>query len=220
MPNDTTVGIDPHPRMIRVLHLAKSLAQADDDAIGIAGQLEATRGCARTGGGGKTCTEDEDHQAEIEKRLIAAGAKLTGKLRKTDRDRLLILVADAHSPKNQYLVEGAQQVVGGKFPITGGSANKNAGQTFVYFGGKMYQDAAVALMLSGDFTVAMAGRQAKDNDAVIRTAKEGAAEAMAAAKGEPIAVLAYNCAGRRGKLKSMDDELPMSTFRQEELHPR
>ncbi len=149
----------------------------------------------------------EDHQVEIEKRLIAAGAKLAGKLRKTDRDRLLILVADAHSPKNQYLVEGAQQVVGGKFPITGGSANKNAGQTFVYFSGKMYRDSAVALMLSGDFQLTLVGRQAKDNDRVISTAKEAAAEALAALKGKPVAALAFNCAGRRGKLKNFEDEL-------------
>ncbi|MBN2476454.1 MAG: FIST C-terminal domain-containing protein [Pirellulales bacterium] len=149
----------------------------------------------------------EEHQDLIEQRLQQAGAKLAGNLRRTDRDRLLILLADAHSPKNQYLVEGAQQVVGAAFPITGGSANKNAGQTFVYFQGKMHQDSAVALMLSGDFRVAMAGRQAKDNDAVIATAKTGAAEAMAALDGKPTAVLAFNCAGRRGKLKNMDDEL-------------
>ena len=55
-----------------------------------------------------------------------------------------MLLADAHSPKNQFLVEGLQKVVGGEFPITGGSANKNAGQTFVYFQGKAYSDSAVA----------------------------------------------------------------------------
>ena len=149
----------------------------------------------------------EEHEELIKQRLHAAGKKLAGKLPKTKADRLLVVVPDAHSPKNQFLVEGVQAVVGPKFPITGGSVNKNAGQTFVYFRGKMLEDAAVALMLSGDFTVTMAGRQAKENDAVIRTAGEGAAEAMTAMKQKPIAVLAYNCAGRRGKLKSMDDEL-------------
>ncbi|NQU24420.1 MAG: hypothetical protein HQ567_24320, partial [Candidatus Nealsonbacteria bacterium] len=144
----------------------------------------------------------EDHQAEIEKRLTAAGAKLADKLRKTDRDRLLILIADAHSPKNQYLVEGAQKVTGAKFPITGGSANKNAGQTFVYFNGEMYQDSALALMISGNFHLTIAGRQAKDNDRVISTAKEAAAEVLAGLGGKPVAALAFNCAGRRGKLKN------------------
>lgn len=149
----------------------------------------------------------EEHEELIEKRLKAAGATLAGKLRETKSDRLLILVADAHSPKNQYLVQGVQQVVGKRFPITGGSANKNAGQTFVYFRGKPYEDSAVAVKLSGNFRVAMAGRKAQDNDAVIRTAKEAAAEALAGIKGKPAAVLAFNCAGRRGKLKNMEDEL-------------
>jgi hypothetical protein len=149
----------------------------------------------------------EEHEAEIRRRLHAAGAKLAGKLRQTEQDGLLILCADAHSPKNRYLVEGVQKVVGAKFPITGGSANKNAGQTFVYFGGKMYRDSAVAMMLSGDFQVSLAGRKAKDNDRVISTAREGAREAMAGLEGKPIGVLAFNCAGRRGKLDRMEDEL-------------
>jgi len=149
----------------------------------------------------------DDQLAEIEKRLHTGGEKLGKKLPKSNKDRLLILVPDAHSPKNQYIVEGVQRVLGKRFPITGGSVNKNAGQTFVYFQGKMYTDAAVAMMLSGDFQVAMAGRKAKENDAVIETAKDGAAEAMKAVKGKPVAVLAYNCAGRRSKLKKMEDEL-------------
>jgi hypothetical protein len=149
----------------------------------------------------------EEHQAEIEKLLHAAGAKLAEKLPKSKEDRLVILIPDAHAPKNACLVEGVQKVICPKFPITGGSANKNAGQTFVYFRGRMHDDAAVALMLSGDFQVALSGRQAKENDAVIASAKAGAAEALAAAKGKPIAVLAYNCAGRRSKLKKMEEEL-------------
>ena len=95
----------------------------------------------------------------------------------------------------------------GAEPMTGVSANKNAGQTFVYYRGKMFQDSAVALMLSGDFQVALAGRLAKENAAVIQSAGEGAAEAMAKMKQKPIAVLAYNCAGRRSKLDDMGDEL-------------
>ena len=149
----------------------------------------------------------EEHEPEISRRLHAAGAKLAGKLRLTKQDQLLILCADAHAPKNRYLVEGVQKVVGGKFPITGGCANKNAGQTFVYYGGKMFRDSAVAVMLSGDFRVSLAGRQAKDNDRVISTARDGAREAMDNLSGNPVAVLAFNCAGRRGKLDRMEDEL-------------
>ncbi len=149
----------------------------------------------------------EEQEDLIAKRLRAAGAKLAGMLRKTDQDRLFVTIPDAHSPKNQFYVDGIQQVLGGKFPITGGSANKNAGQTFVYFGGKMYQDAAAALLLSGDFHVSLSGRQAKDNDKVISSAGDGIKEAMAGLSGKPIAALAFNCAGRRSKLENMDDEL-------------
>lgn len=149
----------------------------------------------------------EDKRELIEKRLRAGGEKLAAKLRKTDNDQLLILVPDAHSPKSQYLVEGTQRVLGDGFPITGGCANKNAGQTFVYFRGKAHADSAVALMLSGDFKVALSGRMAKDNDGVIRSANEGAAEALAQFKGKPLGVLAFNCAGRRSKLKNYEDEL-------------
>jgi len=149
----------------------------------------------------------ENDETAIRDKLHAAGAKLVGDLRKADADQLLILMADAHSPKNRFLVEGAQKVVGTKFPITGGSANKNAGQTFIYFNGELHPDAAVALMLSGEFEVALTGRKAQDNDAVIATAQDGAAEASKNAKGKPIAVMAFNCAGRRGKLNRYEDEL-------------
>lgn len=149
----------------------------------------------------------EDDQEQIAERLHAAGKKLAGKLDRSDRDRLFLLIADAHSPKNQYLVEGIQQVVGKGFPITGGCANKNAGQTFVYYQGKMYEDSAVGVMLAGDFRVSLAGRQANVNDAVIRTAREGAQKALGAAEGKPVAVLAFNCAGRRSKLDRYEDEL-------------
>lgn len=149
---------------------------------------------------------DKD-RTQIAQRLQAAGTKLTNKLRRSDRDRLLVLLADAHAPKNQYLVDGVQEVVGKKFPITGGCANKNAGQTLVYFGGKAYADSAVAVMLSGDFQVSLAGRQAKENDAVIATANQSAAAALTGLKGKPLAALAFDCAGRKGKLKNIADEL-------------
>jgi hypothetical protein len=149
----------------------------------------------------------EQHEQEIRDRLHASGAKLAGKLARTDRDRLAVLFADAHSPKNQFLVEGVQKALGSAFPITGGSANKNAGQTFVCFRGKPYTDSALAMMLSGDFRVALTGRKAMDNDQVIATAREAAAQAIRDFSGTPQAVLAFNCAGRRGKLRRPEDEL-------------
>ena len=149
----------------------------------------------------------DQNKDQVEQLLRAAGTKLAGALRRSQQDRLLILLADAHSPKNQALVEGVQQVVGKPCPIAGGCANKNAGQTFVYFRGQMYEDAAVALMLAGDFRATLSGRQAKENDTVISTAREAAAEVRQKNPGEALAALAFNCAGRRSKLKKHQDEL-------------
>jgi len=169
------------------------------DGIGVSAALVKDLGVAKL--------TFEEHEAEIKQRLHAAGAALVDKLVRGERDRLAVLMADAHSPKNQFLVEGVQQRLGGRFPITGGSANKNAGQTFVYFGGQAHRDSALALMLSGDFRVTLAGRKAMDNDQVIATAGQAARESLSAATGKPQAVLAFNCAGRRGKLKRPADEL-------------
>ena len=77
----------------------------------------------------------------------------------------------------------------------------------MYFDGKARPDSAVALLLAGDFRVSLAGRQANENDAVIATAKQGAEEALAKTDGQPFALLAFNCAGRRSKLKKYEDEL-------------
>ena len=169
------------------------------DGIGVSARLVTEMGTAKLA--------FEKDQDLIRERLHAAGAKLASKLRRSDRDRLLVLIADAHSPKNQSLVEGVQKVLGKQFPITGGCANKNAGQTFVYFQGKMHEDSAVGLLLAGDFQVALSGRQANEGPKVIATAQEGAAEAMKKSQGKPVAVLAFNCAGRRSKLDDYDEEL-------------
>jgi len=161
----------------------------------------------RMGAAGLTLTE---HKDQLEARLRAAGAALAKQLPKSARSRLAIVVADAHSPKNGALVEGVRGVLGKGFPITGGSVNKNAGQTFVYFRGQMLQDAAIALMLSGDFRVAMAGRQAKENDKVIATAEAAGAEALRKLTGQkcrPAAAIVFDCAGRKGRLTNVADEL-------------
>jgi hypothetical protein len=150
-----------------------------------------------------------EHEAQIKEKLTAAGQALAKQLQKEDSTRLLVVLADAHSPKNGFLVEGLQSVLGKDFPITGGSANKNAGQTFVYFKGEMLNDAAIGLRLSGDFKTAMSGRQAKENDQVIATATQASTDVVAKLKAQgakPAGILAFDCAGRKGKLKNVADE--------------
>ena len=177
--------------------------------LGIAGKdIHVDVACQqKMGAAGLTLAE---HKAQVEEKLRTAGADLAGKLPKTDASRLMVVIADAHSPKNGALVAGIRSVAGQEFPITGGSVNKNAGQTFVYYEGRMLSDAAVGLMLSGDFKVALAGRQAKENAKVIATAEEAAAEALgslAKQNAKPAAAIAFDCAGRKGKLDNVADEL-------------
>jgi len=149
----------------------------------------------------------ETDQAEIEQRLRAAGAALVAKLPRKFDNGILIVIADAHSPKNAPLVEGIKQALIRPFPITGGSVSKNAGQTYVYFQGRMYQDSAIALLLTGDIQVSMVGKQAKEGGQVVASAEAAAQEALGAQRGKPFAVLAFDCAGRKGKLANVGDEL-------------
>jgi len=178
----------------------------DLDSVSIAGDGIATAAVLQRDLGITDLTIEDD-EAELLRRLRTGGSGLAAKIPRRDGDRLMVIMADAHSPKNQFLLEGAQQVMGKDFPITGGSANKNAGQTFVYFQGRMYTDSAIALMLSGDFEVSLSGRQAKENAKVISSAADGADEAMKSMKAKPFSVLAFNCAGRQGKLDDIEDEL-------------
>jgi len=169
------------------------------DGVSVATAVETNMGAA-----GLSLETDEP---ALRKALGGAGRRLAKKLSRRPDDRLLLLIADAHSPKNALLIEGVQAELGKDFPITGGSSCKNAGETFVYYRGEMHADSAIAVMLSGDFTISLAGRRAKTNARVIASAKEAVAEARAKLKGDPIAALAFDCAGRKGKLDNLADEL-------------
>jgi len=173
-------------------------------AIGGDGIAVSTAMVEKMGAAGLSMEADKDKLAE---KLRAAGAALAEKLPKPADGRMMIVLADAHSPKNQFLIEGIQTVLGKDFPIVGGSACKNAGMNWLYYGGKMHTDGALAVMLAGDFNVALAGRQAQSNDKVIATAREGSAEVAGKLKSKPVALLAFNCAGRLGKLDDPADEL-------------
>ncbi len=69
--------------------------------LGIGGEgVSVAAGLVRDMGTSKL-TYDNDI-AELTQRFHSAGAKLADKLRKTDDDRLLIIIADAHSPKKNF----------------------------------------------------------------------------------------------------------------------
>ena len=162
---------------------------------------------ALTEGMGAAGLSLETQKDEVIRALNAGGSDLAGKIAEISNTDFMIVMADAHSPKNQYFIDGIQKVAGKKLPITGGSISKNDGLTYIYYRGELYKDAAAGLTLTGDFKVAQSGRQAKSNDKVISTAKEGSATAVKALKAKPFALIAYDCAGRMGKVDNLDDEL-------------
>ena len=158
----------------------------------------------KMGAAGLTMENDLD---KLTAKLGQAGGRLAGQLPDIKQGSLLLLISDAHSPKNQLLIDGVQKVAGKKLPITGGSVNKNAGQNWVYFRGATHTDSAIALLLTGPFQATQTGRKAKTNAAVIQTAKQGSAAVLKDAPATPLAMLAFNCGGRMGKLDRLEDEL-------------
>jgi hypothetical protein len=182
---------------------------SDDDTIrvvGIGGTGISVAAALQQNIGAAKLTMEDDGPV-LKELLQTAGAGIAAKLPKSQDDKLMILIPDAHSPKNAYVVEGVQQVLGNNFPITGGSPNKNPGQTYVYYQGQMFEDSAIAFMLSGDFKTSLAGRKAKSNSKVISSASEAFSEASANLNAKPFAAFAFNCAGRKGKLDNIEDEL-------------
>ncbi len=144
----------------------------------------------------------------LKERLGAGGSAVVGQLTNPKESDLIILMGDAHSPKNQYLLDGVQTVVGKDVKVTGGSISKNDGLTYVYYRGEMYSDAAIAVSLKGGFKIGAAGRQAKTNNDVIATAAEGAKTAIdQLGNKKTYGLIAFDCAGRMGKLNELTDEV-------------
>ena len=146
-------------------------------------------------------------EEEIKTKLLRAGRTLGEKNAVPSKNRFDILLADAHSPKNRFLVQGILEKLGKDALMIGGSANKNPGQNHVYYQGVRHDDAAILLTLSGSFQVAPAGRFANQGDTVIQTAGEATAAAVENVKGTPLGMIAFSCAGRKSKLDELDDEL-------------
>ena len=145
----------------------------------------------------------ENDEPALKAALASAGRQLAAQLPVTDRSRLMIVLADTHSPKNQLLLDGIQEVIGTQFPVTGGSANKNAGMNFIHWRGGLHADAAVALMIDGNVSLAQNGAQARDNQAVLDTAKKVASDLKDTSNARLF--LAFDCAGRKGKIDALQD---------------
>lgn len=132
--------------------------------------------------------------------------RLAQKLPVKEEARLILILADCHSPKNQYFLDGLQSVYGTALPMAGGSANKNAGFNWLGHAGSLHTDVSVVLALNGPFKVSQAGDQARDNDAVLKTAEDTAMRIRQGAKSPLAGAVFFDCAGRKGKLESIEEE--------------
>jgi hypothetical protein len=182
----------------------------DTDAVSLlalAGEgLQVQAVLTETMGASRLSAETENDQ--LVAALNAGGVVLATQLQNPADSDLVILMGDAHSPKNQFLLDGFHSVAGEEVSVTGGSISKNDGLNSVCYRGKMYPDSAIAIVLKGDLSIGQSGRLAKSNDQVISTAKEGAQSALKELDGKkPVAILAYDCAGRMGKLDNLSDEV-------------
>ena len=173
--------------------------------LGIGGDL-AVQPALQTELGVASLTMDTAEE-EIKTKLLQAGRTLGEKNRAPANHRLDILLADAHSPKNEFLVHGIQEILGKDALLLGGSANKNPDQNYIYYQGTRYEDEAILLTLTGSFQVAMAGRFANQGETIVQTAEEAAATAVENVRGTPFGMIAFSCAGRKSKLDELDDEL-------------
>ena len=201
LPKEKLFGLSTYGSFVR-----NSVGDGDRvTLLGIGGDL-TIRSALQTELGVAQLTMDTAEE-EIKTKMLQAGRTLGGKHDVPPKERFDILLADAHSPKNTFLVHGIQERLGKDALILGGSANKNPGWNHVYYQGVRYEDAAMLLTLTGSFRVAMAGRFANQGDTVVRTAEEAAATAVADAKGTPLGMIAFSCAGRKSKLDELGDEL-------------
>lgn len=135
-----------------------------------------------------------------------AAAVAAGNLPVREDTRAVLVLADCHSPRNQFLVDGLQSVYGKNLPMAGGSVNKNVGFSWLGYNGSLVSDSAVLIALDGAFRVFQFGEQARENAAVLKTAENTASVLRGQVKGELAGGLFFDCAGRKGKLESIEEE--------------
>jgi len=132
----------------------------------------------------------------------ACGTRIGDALRaagKSDASgQLVVLVGSCHVNKNDALVKGVDAVLDDKVKIAGGAAS--AGE-FLYAKGKLVEEKSnLGLMLCGNFTCSFSAGDGKGLEGVISSARDACNNALGDAKDKAIAVLAFDCGGRRGSL--------------------
>lgn len=148
-----------------------------------------------------------EHQAEITERLHAAGKTLAEMLQRTELDKLLILIPDAHAPKNRYLLEGAQQVFGRQFPRHRRIGQQERRTDVCLLSRQVLSGQCRSVDALGQFPRVDGGPFGQGQGSCDSHGRGRRHRGMSKMSGKPLIVLAYNCAGRRGKLDDAAEEL-------------
>ena len=136
----------------------------------------------------------------------AAGEAIGKALPKMANAKVMLLFGNCHLPSNKPLTEGVVSVVGKELPIIGGSSGGPSTDT--YYQGEAKDDVAVGILLCGDFKLAICARPGrKDHDEIVRTAVDATQSAKQGLGAKPALGIYFECAGRRGKIKSLQAEL-------------
>jgi hypothetical protein len=112
--------------------------------------------------------------------------------------KLLLLFGACHIPANDKLVDGVCSVLGEKFPIAGGAAF----QDVVYQQARPITGINLGILLTGDFQCGFAVKKDMSPQGLIDSAGEAFTEALGDAKEKAAVVFAFDCGGRRGKMKA------------------
>jgi hypothetical protein len=117
------------------------------------------------------------------------------------KGKVLLLFGDCHVNKNDALVAGVKSILGEKFPIVGGASRGD----FLYYKGKIVRKSNLGLLLSGNFECGFSTKKDNSPEGLINSARQACSEAVAGRKDDIVMTFAFDCGGRRGKMK---DNLP------------
>jgi hypothetical protein len=117
------------------------------------------------------------------------------------KGKVLLLFGDCHVDKNDALVAGVKSILGEKFPIVGGASRGD----YLYYKGKIVRKSNLGLLLSGNFKCGFSTKMDNSPEGLINSARQACTEAIGGRKDNVVMTFAFDCGGRRGKMK---DNLP------------
>ncbi|MHC4213554.1 MAG: FIST N-terminal domain-containing protein, partial [Planctomycetota bacterium] len=126
------------------------------------------------------------------------------------KGKVLLLFGDCHVDKNDALVAGVKSILGEKFPIVGGASRGD----FLYYKGKIVRKSNLGLLLSGNFKCGFSTKKDNSPEGLITSARQACSEAVAGKKDDVVMTFAFDCGGRRDKMK---DNLPKELAAMKEI---